>query len=51
MPVYLPTMAIVTSPSGFFTRSMTAFQRLMLGLGAGSMPKEARTARSSPAAW
>ena len=35
-------MAIVTSPSGFDTRSITEFQRLMSGFGAGSMPNAAK---------
>ena len=50
MPVYLPTMAMVTSPSGLLTRSMTAFHRVMSGFGAGEMPKAESTERSSPAA-
>ncbi len=51
MPVYLPTMAIVTSPSVLRRRSVTAFQRVMFGLGAGSMPNAESTSRSRPAVW
>ena len=45
----LPTMAIVTSPSGLWMLCETASQRRISGLGAGAMPKAASTSRSRPA--
>ncbi len=40
--MYLPTTAMRTSPSGFLTRSTTAFQRVRSGGGASSMPNTLR---------
>jgi len=44
MPVYLPTMAIVTAPSGFRTRSLMTCQLCSAGGILGSMPNAAANA-------
>ena len=50
MPVYLPTMAIVTALSGLRTRSLMVCQRSSDGGVPVSMPNAASTSSSRPAA-